>query len=575
MNNSAAIKNSTVPSMQKTNIENSQTAIKVENLSKIYKLYNNPIERLKESLHPFKKKYHKEFYALKDVNFEVKKGETVGIIGKNGSGKSTLLKIITGVLTPSSGNVAINGKISALLELGTGFNPEFTGLENIYFSGTIMGYTKDEIDKKVDNIISFADIGEFINQPVKTYSSGMFVRLAFAVAINIDPEVLIVDEALSVGDMRFQQKCFRKLREFKEDDKTILLVSHDLGAVINFCDRVIWLWDGEVYQIGKSDNVGKRYISYMAYDSITTNKNISKQINVKTLPEETDMTSSIDLLSSSEKFIEISGFCSINDEITDNKSVYIILKSMRNIFVFSTELQKKSDIIGPYKNTIGFSALIPKDDIEIDNYKIGIYIKKDNREALHYNDKVLDLKTDVKLKNLSSNKENANLSYDNIEWEDIRNCAFYGEGGAEIKRVTLCSKDSYKKLNVIEGNESVVFFIDIEIKKDIYSPKVGVLICDKIGNHILGMTTSIYKSNITPFYKGDRFIVEFKFQIPLLKVGEYFFSPAIGEGTQLNHFHHHWVHDAYMVKVISNDPVRNQLSHYILLENVDINFNKI
>ncbi|OQA14308.1 MAG: Teichoic acids export ATP-binding protein TagH [bacterium ADurb.Bin363] len=219
-------------------------AIKIENLSKVYRLYNNPVERLKESLHPFRKKYHREFYALRDVSFEVKRGETVGIIGKNGSGKSTLLKIITGVLTPTGGNVTVNGKVSALLELGTGFNPEFTGMENIYFSGTIMGYTKEEIDKKVDEIVSFADIGDFINQPVKIYSSGMYVRLAFAVAINVDPEILIIDEALSVGDIAFQVKCFRKFNEFKEAGKTILFVTHSLDSILRYCNKGIVIQNG-------------------------------------------------------------------------------------------------------------------------------------------------------------------------------------------------------------------------------------------------------------------------------------------------------------------------------------------
>jgi len=182
-------------------------AIKAENLTKTYRLYDSNLDRLKESLHPLRRKYHHEFNALHDFNFEVKKGETVGIIGKNGSGKSTLLKIITGVLTPTSGSVTVNGRISALLELGAGFNPELTGIENVYFNGTLMGYSKEEMHAKLDDILGFADIGEFVRQPVKSYSSGMFVRLAFAVAINIDPDILIVDEALAVGDIFFQQKC--------------------------------------------------------------------------------------------------------------------------------------------------------------------------------------------------------------------------------------------------------------------------------------------------------------------------------------------------------------------------------
>ncbi len=220
-------------------------AIKVENLTKIYKLYNSPMDRLKESLHPFRRKYHKDFYALNNVSFEIRKGETVGIIGKNGSGKSTLLKILTGVLTPSNGKVMVNGKVSALLELGAGFNPELTGIENIYFSGTLMGYPREDMDARLADILSFADIGEFIHQPVKMYSSGMFVRLAFAVSINVNPELLIVDEALSVGDEAFQRKCFAKIIKFQQEGKTILFVSHSAAVITELCNRCILFDQGE------------------------------------------------------------------------------------------------------------------------------------------------------------------------------------------------------------------------------------------------------------------------------------------------------------------------------------------
>jgi len=224
-------------------------AISVEDLSKMYKLYNKPSDRLKETLGM--KVNAKEHYALNHVSFQVTKGETVGIIGTNGSGKSTVLKIITGVLNPSGGNLTVNGRISALLELGAGFNMEYSGLENVYLNGTMIGFTREEIDAKMDAILSFADIGDFIHQPVKTYSSGMFVRLAFAVAINIEPEILIVDEALSVGDVFFQAKCYRKFEEFKKMGKTILFVSHDLGSISKYCDRVILLNRGNKLDEGE------------------------------------------------------------------------------------------------------------------------------------------------------------------------------------------------------------------------------------------------------------------------------------------------------------------------------------
>ncbi len=224
--------------------------ITVQNLTKMYKLYDNPMDRVKEALSARGRKRYKEHYALRDINFTVRQGETVGIIGTNGSGKSTILKIITGVLSPTEGSVRVDGRISALLELGAGFNPDYSGIENIYLNGTMLGFSRDEMTEKLDEIIEFADIGDFINQPVKTYSSGMFVRLAFAVAINIDPEVLIVDEALSVGDVFFQAKCFRKFEEFKANNKTILFVSHDLGSINKYCDRAILLNKGHVVEEG-------------------------------------------------------------------------------------------------------------------------------------------------------------------------------------------------------------------------------------------------------------------------------------------------------------------------------------
>ena len=225
----------------------------------MYKLYENPRDRLKESLGLTRKKRYKEHYALNNVSFQVKKGETVGIIGTNGSGKSTILKIITGVLNPTQGEVVVDGRISALLELGAGFNGEYSGIENVYLNGQMIGFSKEEIDAKLQDILDFADIGDFIHQPVKTYSSGMFVRLAFAVAINIEPEILIVDEALSVGDVFFQAKCYRKFEEFKEMGKTILFVSHDLSSIGKYCDRVVLLNKGEKLAEGDAKEMVNLY----------------------------------------------------------------------------------------------------------------------------------------------------------------------------------------------------------------------------------------------------------------------------------------------------------------------------
>ncbi len=225
-------------------MDKKKVAIQVKGLEKAYKLYDKPSDRLKEALGFGRKKRYKEHYALKGVDMTIYQGETVGIIGTNGSGKSTILKIITGVLNPTGGSVHVNGRISALLELGAGFNMEYNGIENIYLNGTMIGFSKKEIDAKMDDILNFADIGDYVYQPVKTYSSGMFVRLAFAVAINIEPEILIVDEALSVGDVFFQAKCYHKFEEFKEMGKTIVFVSHDLSSISKYCDRVVLLNQG-------------------------------------------------------------------------------------------------------------------------------------------------------------------------------------------------------------------------------------------------------------------------------------------------------------------------------------------
>ena len=244
--------------------ENCEYAIQVQDVSKIYRLYEKPIDRLKESLSLTHKSYHRDFFALSNISFQVKKGETVGIIGTNGSGKSTILKIITGVLTPTTGNVRVSGVISALLELGAGFNMDYTGIENVYMNGTMMGFTRSQMDEKLPEILEFADIGDFVYQPVKTYSSGMFVRLAFAVAINIDPEILIVDEALSVGDVFFQAKCYRRMEEIRKQGTTILMVTHDMGSVIKYCDRVVLLNKGHYVAEGPAGKMVDLYKKILA-----------------------------------------------------------------------------------------------------------------------------------------------------------------------------------------------------------------------------------------------------------------------------------------------------------------------
>ena len=242
-------------------------AIRIQNLSKCYQIYNTPRDRLKQFVLPRlqrmagqrPKQYFRDFWALKDISFEIKKGETVGIIGRNGSGKSTLLQLICGTLFPTSGSVETNGRIAALLELGSGFNPQFTGRENVYMNAAVLGLSKKEIDERYNDIAAFADIGEFIEQPVKNYSSGMMVRLAFAVAINVDPEILIVDEALSVGDELFQRKCFSRIETIREGGATILFVSHSGSAIVELCDRAVLMDAGEKLAVGAPKQIVGRY----------------------------------------------------------------------------------------------------------------------------------------------------------------------------------------------------------------------------------------------------------------------------------------------------------------------------
>jgi lipopolysaccharide transport system ATP-binding protein len=274
---------------------NQELAISVKNVSKCFKRYWRPADRLKELLLP-NKNYSDVFWSLKNINLEILKGQTVGIIGRNGSGKSTLLQIIAKTLTPTTGELFVDGRVSALLELGSGFNPEFTGRQNVLFSGQILGLSQEEIENKFDQIAGFADIGDFIDEPVKTYSSGMFVRLAFSVAINVDPEILIVDEALSVGDGVFVHRCMSKIKEFQDSNGTILLVSHDSGTIARLCSKVVWIDKGEIKESGKPFDVCRHYQAWTykeineGYQSetdkkkkISAQKDIEKSCNTSTI----------------------------------------------------------------------------------------------------------------------------------------------------------------------------------------------------------------------------------------------------------------------------------------------------
>ena len=342
--------------------QNTDIAIKVQNLSKVYHLYNKPQDRLKEALNPFKKSYHHDFHAIDNVSFEVKRGETVGIIGKNGAGKSTLLKMITGVLTPTSGTIEVNGKIASLLELGAGFNPEMTGMENIYLNGTLIGLSREEIETKIDAILEFADIGEFIYQPVKMYSSGMFARLAFSVAINVEPDILIVDEALSVGDMAFQMKCYKKFQDFQKEGRTILFVTHALDTVIRYCNRGIVIDNGKMVfddTPKMAVDVFKKILSgnfYGEKKEETPIKTIAKSEEIKLLKESFDTHKELDTYGNAKATIYDYGITDSKGNpsaILDYNSEFnIIMKVAFNetvyepIFAFTLKDSKGLEITG-------------------------------------------------------------------------------------------------------------------------------------------------------------------------------------------------------------------------------------
>jgi lipopolysaccharide transport system ATP-binding protein len=274
-------------SSEHTTPDTTEYAIEVNGLGKCYQIYDKPSDRLKQMLMRGRKQYYKEFWALKDVSFKIKKGETVGIIGRNGSGKSTLLQMICGTLNPTGGEVKVNGRVAALLELGAGFNPEFSGVENVYMAASLYGLSKEEVDQRFEAIATFADIGDHIHQPVKTYSSGMYVRLAFAVIAHVDADILVVDEALAVGDAVFTQKCMRFIRKFRENG-TLLFVSHDMGSVLNLCEQAVWLHAGQTRQTGPAKDISEAYLQY------TLQEVYGQEAQLQAIEQKTPKTTTVD-----------------------------------------------------------------------------------------------------------------------------------------------------------------------------------------------------------------------------------------------------------------------------------------
>lgn len=373
---------------------NNDYAISVEHVSKMYSIYARPIDRLKEALHPGNRKYHHEFYALRDISFNVRRGGAFGIIGNNGSGKSTLLKILAGVLTPTSGLVKVNGRVCALLELGAGFNPEFTGLQNVFLQGTLMGFSRLEMQALLPSIAAFADIGEFLNQPVKVYSSGMYVRLAFAIIAHVPADIMIIDEALSVGDIFFVQKCMRFIRQFQENGGTILFVSHDLATVNSICHSVALLVPGgeKSAVIGSAKEMCKFYTSQLYKDPIRNSQVAQQRLRNSSLFEhrgteksktitwdlpETNVYSVSPFRTDAEDFgqggavILDAGFFSGNHErllsVTGGQTTCFIVRALaKQRIVFPAIGIMIKDIRGQYLNTQGTDTVFRRHEIVLE-----------------------------------------------------------------------------------------------------------------------------------------------------------------------------------------------------------------
>lgn len=441
---------------------NKDIAIKVNGVSKAYRIWRDPTARLKypifqaiggvipRLLQPKSlcrrigtseaTPYYKDFYALKDINLIVHRGEAVGIVGRNGSGKSTLLQIIAGTLTPTEGTVKVNGRVAALLELGSGFNPEFTGRENVYLNASILGLTRDEINQRFDAIEDFADIGDFINQPTKTYSSGMMMRLAFAVVAHVDADVLIVDEALAVGDVFFVQKCMRFIREFQKEN-TLLFVTHDTSAVTSLCQRALWLHHGESKGMGTAKYIAEQYLeaTYAEKQGIVLfTKNKSKK-------------------TASERPLQ-------TERVVDQRAAFINHSNLRN-------------------------------DMEIFKF-------------------------------------------------DPDSAAF-GAGGAMIEQVRLLDAITGDPLIYGVGGEEVILEVITRAKIKLERPIIGFYLKNKLGQELFGDNTFLsYQDDPVTVEEGKIFIAKFRFQMPYLPIGDYMFCVACASGTQQEHVHQHWMHDA-------------------------------
>lgn len=440
-----------------------ELTIAVDSLGKKYDIYAKPADRLKQMLLPRLGRivgkndlsYHEEFWALRDVSFKVKRGETVGIIGRNGSGKSTLLQLICGTLHPSEGDIKTSGRIAALLELGAGFNPEFTGEENVYLSGLLYGIPEVDLRKRFDSILAFADIGDFIKQPVKTYSSGMYVRLAFAIAAHVDADTLVIDEALSVGDVRFTQKCMRFMREFQRRG-TLLFVSHDTVAVTNLCDRAIWLDRGRLVLDGATRGVVEHYL---AAQHVADRTAMGDTVAIKVAEGNVSASESLE-------------------------------------------------------------AVVPKsekDEIPRDVIDARINLLRNNRVEV-------------------------------FQFDTEQHGSEFGAGAASITDVRILGEDG-EACNMVFGGEAVSLQIEASILQSLDAPIFGFYVKDRLGQRLFGDNSYLtYREQSVVSKPGTRLLARFKFRMPILPSGDYSIDVALASGSQDDHTHQHWIHDALIFK---------------------------
>jgi len=466
-------------------------AVSVQNVSKKFRLFNSPKERFLEVLHPFNKKYHREFWALTDINFEVAKGTTVGIIGRNGSGKSTLLQIICSILRPTSGIVTTNGRISSLLTLGAGFNPEFTGRDNVLMNGALMGFSREEMKERLPAIEAFADIGEFIDQPVKIYSSGMFVRLAFAAAINVDPDILVVDEVLAVGDAKFQHKCFNKFFEFQEADKTILFVSHNIDAVIRHCDHAILLEKGRIIEKGEPKTIGNYYTDLLFTGKVS------------------GYASSPNLLECDYKGFNIVHY---------RDKYYGLLQSLGTIDFTCLDVADLEERVEEGKCVVGSSFEEAKQLVEQVTFQSGISINQ-YADAISIKTEKSELEKFLEETPTTDNCIHRN-GYNKNEYR-------YGNRRAEIMDYLVVCGDMYDPVTVRSG-DMIDIYLKVKFHQAVEFPLYGFSIKTIDGVVVYASNTRYNKTPLRSAKESD--IIVFRFSIKLnLHGGDFFIDLGVAE----------------------------------------------